>query len=160
MKYTQKYVYIINKNIHKYLCILPIDYAQIFVYNTVTRSNKTDLHKINQTYLRRYAMCMTVKEMNEAMEQIQEWKRIKEEAEDNITALNSKVMEFLNETEECETVDKKGKPIRRFIGEVFKATLLKGERETVNKEEVKKLLSKDEYAKVSKISTYPVLRIS
>ena len=53
MKCTQKYVYKINKNIHKYLCILPIDYAQIFVYNTVTRSNKTDLHKINQTYLRR-----------------------------------------------------------------------------------------------------------
>ena len=105
-------------------------------------------------------MCMTVKEMNEAMEQIQEWKRIKEEAEDNITALNSKVMEFLNETEECETVDKKGKPIRRFIGEVFKATLSKGERETVNKEEVKKLLSKEDYAKVSKVSTYPVLRIN
>lgn len=55
-------------------------------------------------------MCMTVKEMNEAMEQIQEWKRIKEEAEDNITTLNSKVMEFLNETEECEAVDNKGKP--------------------------------------------------
>lgn len=52
-------------------------------------------------------MSMTVKEMNEAMEQIQEWKRIKEEAEDNITALNSKVMEFLNETEGCEAVDKK-----------------------------------------------------
>mgnify|MGYP003249495786 FL=1 len=51
-------------------------------------------------------MCMTTKEMNEAMEQIQEWKRIKEEAEDNITALNSKVMEFLNETEGCEAVDK------------------------------------------------------
>lgn len=104
-------------------------------------------------------MCMTAKEMNEAMEQIQEWKRIKEEAEDNITALNSKVMEFLNETEECETVDKKGKPIRRFIGNVFKATLSKRERETVNKEEVKKLLSEDDYAKVSKVSSYPVLRI-
>lgn len=68
-------------------------------------------------------MCMTVKEMNEAMEQIQEWKRIKEEAEDNITTLNSKVMEFLNETEECEAVDNKGKPIRRFIGNIFKATV-------------------------------------
>ena len=30
-------------------------------------------------------MCMTAKEMNEAMEQIQEWKRIKEEAEDVVT---------------------------------------------------------------------------
>lgn len=31
-------------------------------------------------------MCMTVKEMNEAMEQIQEWKRIKEEAEQRTTS--------------------------------------------------------------------------
>lgn len=105
-------------------------------------------------------MCMTVKEMNEAMEAIQEWKRIKEEAEDNITALNAKVIEFLQETEECEAVDKKGNPIRKFIGNIFKATLSKGERETVNKTEVKKLLSDEEYQKVSKISTYPVLRIS
>ena len=35
-------------------------------------------------------MCMTVKEMNETMEAIQEWKRIKEEADDNISALNAK----------------------------------------------------------------------
>ena len=105
-------------------------------------------------------MSMTVKEMNEAMEQIQEWKRIKEEAEDNITALNSKVMEFLNETEECEAVDKKGKPIRRFIGNIFKATLSNVERETVNKDEVKKLLSKDDYAKVSKVSKYQSLKIN
>lgn len=105
-------------------------------------------------------MCMTTKEMNEAMEQIQEWKRIKEEAEDNITTLNSKVMEFLNETEECEAVDNKGKPIRRFIGNIFKATLSSVERETVNKDEVKKLLSKDDYAKVSKVSKYQSLRIN
>ena len=104
-------------------------------------------------------MCMTVKEMNEAMEQIQEWKRIKEEAEDNITALNLKVMEFLNETKECESVDKNGKPVRKFIGNVFKATLSNVERETVNKEEVKKLLSKEDYAKVSKVSSYQTLRI-
>ena len=105
-------------------------------------------------------MSMTVKEMNEAMEQIQEWKRIKEEAEDNITTLNLKVMEFLNETEECEAVDKKGNPIRRFIGNIFKATLSNVERETVNKDEVKKLLSKDDYAKVSKVSKYQSLRIN
>lgn len=105
-------------------------------------------------------MCMTVKEMNEAMEQIQEWKRIKEEAEDNITTLNSKIMEFLNETEEYEAVDNKGKSIRRFIGNIFKATLSNVERETVNKDEVKKLLSKDDYAKVSKVSRYQSLRIN
>ncbi len=105
-------------------------------------------------------MCMTVKEMNETMAAIQEWKRIKEEAEDNITALNAKVIEFLQETEECEAVDKKGNPIRKFIGSIFKATLSKGERETVDKAEVKKLLSDEDYQKVSKVSVYPVLRIS
>lgn len=105
-------------------------------------------------------MCMTIKEMNEAMAAIQEWKRIKEEAEDNITALNAKVIEFLNETDECEAVDKKGKPIRKFIGNIFKATLSEGERETVDKTEVKKLLNDKDYRKVSKVSAYPVLRIS
>lgn len=105
-------------------------------------------------------MCMTVKEMNEAMAAIQEWKRIKEEAEDNITALNAKVIEFLQETEECEAVDKKGNPIRKFIGSIFKATLSRGERETVNKDEVRKMLSDEDYQKVSKTSVYPVLRIS
>lgn len=105
-------------------------------------------------------MCITTKEMNETLEAIQEWKRIKEEADDNITALNVKVIEYLQETDECEAVDKKGNPIRKFVGNIFKATLSKGERETVNKTEVKKLLSDEDYQKVSKVSTYPVLRIS
>ncbi len=105
-------------------------------------------------------MCMTVKEMNETMAAIQEWKRIREEAEDNITALNAKVIEFLQETDECEAVDKKGNPIRKFIGSLFKATLSKGERETVDKAEVRKLLNDEDYQKVSRISVYPVLRIS
>ncbi|MCM1234736.1 MAG: hypothetical protein NC489_31930 [Ruminococcus flavefaciens] len=105
-------------------------------------------------------MCMTIKEMNETMQQIQEWKKVKEEAEDNISALNAKVIEFLQETEECEAVDKKGNPIRKFIGTLFKATLSKGERETVDKAEVKKLLSDEDYQKVSKVSVYPVLRIN
>ena len=105
-------------------------------------------------------MCMTVEEMNQTMAEIQEWKRIKEHAEDNITALNAKVIEFLRETEECATVDKKGNPIRRFIGIVFKANLSEQTRETVNKEEVKKLLSDKDYQKVIKTSIYPVLRIS
>lgn len=105
-------------------------------------------------------MCMTVKEMNETMAAIQEWKRIKEEAEDNITALNAKVIDFLKETEECEAVDRKGNPIRKFIGSIFKATLSRGERETVDKAEVRKLLSDEDYQKVSRVSAYPVLRIS
>ena len=105
-------------------------------------------------------MCMTIEEMNTTMAEIQEWKRIKEEAEDNISAPNAKAIEFLRETETCEAVDKKGNPIRRFIGNIFKATLSEQSRETVDKAEVRKLLDDEEYEKVRKVSTFQVLRIS
>ena len=55
-------------------------------------------------------MCMTTKEMNDTMAAYQEWKRVKEEAEANMEALKLKAIEFLNETESCEAVDKKGNP--------------------------------------------------
>lgn len=41
-----------------------------------------------------------------------------------------------------------------------KATYTPQERETVDKAEVKKLLSKEDYQKVSKVSYYSVLRVS
>lgn len=105
-------------------------------------------------------MCMTVEEMNQAMRQIQEWKRIKEEAEDNILALNVKVIEFLQEMESCGVVDKKGKPIRKFVGEIHKAVYSQAERESIDKTEVKKILSEEDYQKVRKVSVYHVLRVS
>lgn len=105
-------------------------------------------------------MCISKNEMNETLAAYQEWKRIKEEAESNMDALKLKAMEFLNETDECETVDKKGNPIRKFTGTIFKATLSVQERESVDKSEVKKLLSAEDYKRVSKVSVYPVLRIS
>lgn len=105
-------------------------------------------------------MCMTVNEMNEAMDEIKSLKLLKEETEDAIKALERKVVEFLEETEECQTMDNKGNPVLKFIGSVHKATCTWQSRETVDKAEVKKLLSDEEYDKVSKISTYQVLRIS
>ncbi len=105
-------------------------------------------------------MCISKAEMDETMQQIKEWKRVKEEAEDNISALNAKAIEFLNEMEDCGAVDRKGNPIRKFNGTIFKATLSVQERESVDKTEVKKLLSADDYRKVSKVSIYPVLRIN
>ena len=105
-------------------------------------------------------MCMTIKEMNNAMEEIKSLKMLKEETEDAIKALERKVIEFLEETEECQTTDKKGNPILKFIGNSRKATYSWSSRETVDKEEVKKLLNEEEYQQVSKVSTFPVLRIS
>lgn len=105
-------------------------------------------------------MCMTVAEMNETMEEIKSLKLLKEETEDAIKELEMKAIEFLEETEGCQTTDKKGNPILKFIGNSHKATYAWQSRETVDKEEVKKLLGDDDYQKVSKISAYPVLRIS
>lgn len=105
-------------------------------------------------------MCMTVEEMNKTLQAIKEWERVIEEAEANLAPLKAKAIEFLQEMEECEAVDKKGNPIRKFIGTLFKATYSPQERENVDKAAVKELLSEEDYQKVSKVSRYKVLRIS
>ena len=104
-------------------------------------------------------MCMTVAEMNETMEEIKSLKLLKEETEDAIKELERQVIEFLEETEACQTTDKNGNPMLKFIGSNRKATYTWQSRESIDKEAVKELLD-DEYDKVIKISTYPVLRIS
>lgn len=67
-------------------------------------------------------MCMTVAEMNSAMDEIKSLKLLREETEDAIKALEMKVIEFLEETEGCQTTDKKGNPVLKFIGSSRKAT--------------------------------------
>lgn len=98
-------------------------------------------------------MCMSVQEMNATMDEIKELKLLKEQTEDAIKALELKVINFLEETEECQTVDKKGNPVLKFIGSSRKATYSWTSRESVDKEEVKKLLNEEDYQKVSKVST-------
>lgn len=74
--------------------------------------------------------------------------------------LEYEVIDFLEEMEECASTDKKGNPIRQYIGADFKATYSARSRETVDKAEVKKLLYDKDYQKVSKVSYYNVLKIS
>ena len=106
-------------------------------------------------------MCITTKEMNEKMEEIKSLQMLKKETEENIKALEREVIEYLSENQEdCQTTNKKGVEILQYIGNMYKATYSPQERETVNKDEVKKLLSDEDYQKVSKISRYNVLRIS
>jgi len=105
-------------------------------------------------------MCISREEMNQTMAEIKEWEKVIEEAEANIVPLKAKAIEFLQETEDCAAMNDKGKPIRRFIGTLFKATYSPQERENVDKAKVKKLLSDEDYQEVSKISRYSVLRIS
>lgn len=106
-------------------------------------------------------MCITVAAMNEKMQEVQSLKRLKEETENAIKALEREIIDFLTENEaDYKTTNKTGKEIIQFIGNIHKATYSDQTRETVNKEEVKKLLSDEEYQQVSSVSTFKVLRIS
>lgn len=106
-------------------------------------------------------MCITVQEANKKMEEIQSMKRLREEIDTNISALEKEVIGFLTENEEtCRTTNKSGKPILQFIGNMCKATYSEQTRETVDKAEVRKMLTDEEYQKVSRVSVFSVLRIS
>ena len=52
-------------------------------------------------------MCITTKEMNEKVAEIRSLKALRQETEDAIKALENEVIEFLNETEECLTENKR-----------------------------------------------------
>lgn len=67
-------------------------------------------------------MCISAKEMNQAMEEIKSLKMLIEEAEGQIKALEREVITFFEETKECQTVDKKGNSVLKFIGNSRKAT--------------------------------------
>lgn len=104
-------------------------------------------------------MCIAKNELNSKVAEIRSLKTLKEETENAIKALEHEVINFLDETEECEAVDKKGNPIRLFIGPDYKLTYAEQTRETVDKEAVKDLLSVEDFEKVRKESRFGVLRI-
>lgn len=106
-------------------------------------------------------MCITTAEMNKKMEERKRLQMLQKKTENDIKALDMDIIEYLMDNlNECLTTNSKGKEILQFIGDMCKATYSPQERETVDKEEVKKLLSAQDYQKVSKVSYYSVLRVS
>lgn len=106
-------------------------------------------------------MCITTAEMNKKMEKRKSMQMQLKKMEDDIKALDMDIIEYLMENlNDCMATNSKGKEILQFIGDMCKATYTPQERETVDKAEVKKLLSKEDYQKVSKVSYYSVLRVS
>ena len=104
-------------------------------------------------------MCMTKSELEKKVAELRSLNTLKEETVAEIREAESAIIEFLNETEECETTDKNGKPIRQYIGTDYKATYSMQTRKNVNKEAVKKLLNAEQFASVTTESTFGVLRI-
>lgn len=106
-------------------------------------------------------MCVTMEEMNEKMEERKVLQVRLKKMEDDIKALDADIIEYLMENlNDCLTTNSKGKEILQFIGNICKATYTPQERETVDKKEVKKILSEKDYQKVRKVSYYSVLRVS
>lgn len=106
-------------------------------------------------------MCITTAEMNQKMEKRKSLQMQFKKMEDDIKALDMDIIEYLMDNlNDCLTTNSKGKEILQFIGNMCKATYSPQERETVDKEEVKKLLNDKDYQKVRKVSYYSVLRVS
>ena len=106
-------------------------------------------------------MCITTAEMNQKMEERKSLQMQLKKMENDIKALDMDIIEYLMENlNDCLAINSKGKEILQFIGNLCKATYSPQERETLDKEEVKKLLNEKDYQKVSKVSYYSVLRIS
>lgn len=104
-------------------------------------------------------MCISEAELNKTVAELKSLKMLKEETEAEIRTLENNIIEFLNDTEECEATNKNGKPIRQYIGSDYKATYSMQTRESVKKEEVKKLLTSKQYTQCITTSTFGVLRI-
>ena len=60
-------------------------------------------------------MCMTKAELEKTVAALRSLKVLKEETEVEIRNLENAIIEFLNETAECEKVDKKGKRLERIV---------------------------------------------
>lgn len=106
-------------------------------------------------------MCITTAEMNEKMEERKRLQMLQKKTESDIKALDREIIEYLMENMDgCLTTNSKGMEILQFVGDMCRATYSPQERETVDKEAVKKLLSAQDYQKVSRVSYCSVLRVS
>ena len=91
-------------------------------------------------------MCITRKDMDSKINEIRQLKAMKEELEQNLSALQNEVIEYFKENE-----------VDEVIGNDFKATYKIQTRETLDKKKLEDdLVDLTEYTKVT---SYPVLRI-
>lgn len=104
-------------------------------------------------------MCISKAELDQRIRKIRNLKVLKAKTEEAIAQLESEVIEFLQETPECETVSKKGDTVLQYTGADYRATYSPQSCETLDKAEVKKLLCEDDFQKVRNVTFYHVLRI-
>lgn len=91
-------------------------------------------------------MCITRKDMDSKINEIRQLKAMKEELEQNLSALQNEVIEYFKENE-----------VDEVIGDNFKATYKMQTRETLDKKKLEDDLG--DLTEYTKITSYPVLRI-
>lgn len=104
-------------------------------------------------------MCISKADLDQRIKKIRNLKILRTKVNEAIEMFENEVIDFLQETPECETTNKKGDTIFQYVGTDFKATYSPQSRETVDKTEVKKLLCEEDFQKVRNITFYHVLRI-
>ena len=91
-------------------------------------------------------MCITRKDMDSKINEIRQLKAMKEELEQNLSALQNEVIEYFKENE-----------VDEVIGNDFKATYKIQTRETLDKKKLEDDLG--DLTEYTKVTSYPVLRI-
>ena len=104
-------------------------------------------------------MCISKADLDQRIRKIRNLKMLRAKVDEAIDMFEAEVIDFLQETPECQTTDKKGKSILQYIGTDYKATYAEQSRETVDKAEVKKMLCEEDFQKVRNVTFYHVLRI-
>ena len=90
----------------------------------------------------------TKQELEQIVQELRGLKIMREELDNEVKALENSIIAYMTEHE-----------LDTEITTDSKITYKPQTRETVNKDEVKKLLSEEDYQRVSKVSVYNVLRI-
>ena len=91
-------------------------------------------------------MCITRKDMDSKINEIRQLKAMKEELEQNLSALQNEVIEYFKEND-----------INEVIGNDYKATYKMQSRETLDKKKLESDLG--DLSEYTKVTSYPVLRI-
>ena len=105
-------------------------------------------------------MCNNPNELSELVREYREYKAMQEQIKTRQEEIKDQIVEFLLETEGCETINKDGRKVYKYVGNDFKLNYSGQIRENIDKKAVKELLGEEAYMSVINISTYPVLRVS
>ena len=92
-------------------------------------------------------MCISKADLDQRIRKIRNLKVLRAKVDEAIEMFENEVIEFLQETPECETTNKKGDTIFQYTGADYKATYSPQSRETVERQRLKSFSVKRTFRK-------------